>query len=228
MDEMRSPSYITKLDDLLYGGLIKPSSILIAGSCGTGKTNLCMQSLFNAAREGEKCAYVSLLSESEDKILRAMSSFSFFDKNFIGDKLKIFSISSDVVAKGDFAIFEYINENILKDKPSRVVIDTMNILEDIESTFDERPFHKSELRAFVHNLFREFDDNDILLMATGEIPAENLDLSIWSYIFDTVIVLDTVNEDDSTYRFLEIIKERGSDFIAGKHKFSITKDGITF
>jgi circadian clock protein KaiC len=104
----------------------------------------------------------------------------------------------------------------------------MNILEDIESTFDERPFHKSELRAFVHNLFREFDDNDILLMATGEIPAENLDLSIWSYIFDTVIVLDTVNEDDSTYRFLEIIKERGSDFIAGKHKFSITKDGITF
>ncbi|TQD24478.1 ATPase domain-containing protein [Methanolobus vulcani] len=228
MDEMRSPSYITKLDDLLYGGLIKPSSILIAGSCGTGKTNLCMQSLFNAAREGEKCAYISLLSESEDKILRAMSSFSFFDKNFIGDKLKIFSISSDVVAKGDFAIFEYINENILKDKPSRVVIDTMNILEDIESTFDERPFHKSELRAFVHNLFREFDDHDILLMATGEIPAENLDLSIWSYIFDTVIVLDTVSEDDSTYRFLEIIKERGSDFISGKHKFSITKDGITF
>ncbi|WMW26470.1 ATPase domain-containing protein [Methanolobus sediminis] len=225
---MRSPSYITKLDDLLYGGLIKPSSILIAGSCGTGKTNLCMQSLFNAAREGEKCAYVSLLSESKDKILRAISSFSFYDEKLIGNKLKVFSINSDVVAKGDFAIFEYINENILKDKPSRVVIDTMNILEDIESTFDERPFHKSELRAFVQNLLQEFDDNNILLMATGEIPATDINSSQWSYIFDTVIVLDKANGDDNSYRFLEIIKERGSDFIAGKHKFSITNDGIIF
>ena len=132
------------------------------------------------------------------------------------------------MAKGDFAIFEYINENILKSKPSRVVIDNMNVLEDIESTFDERPFHKSELRAFVQNLFQEFDDSDILLLATGEIPAENINSSIWSYIFDTVIVLDTMIYDDSSYRFLEIIKERGSDFIAGKHKFTITKDGITF
>ncbi|ETA66716.1 RecA-superfamily ATPase possibly involved in signal transduction [Methanolobus tindarius DSM 2278] len=225
---MRSPSYIAKLDDLLYGGLIKPSSILIAGSCGTGKTNLCMQSLFNAARKGEKCAYVSLLSESNEKIVRAMSSFSFYDEKLVGDKLKIFSISSDVVAKGDFAIFEYINENILKDKPSRVVIDTMNVLEDIESTFDERPFHKSELRAFIQNLFQEFDDNNILLIATGEIPAANINSSQWSYIFDTVITLGTTDDGKSNYRFLEIIKERGSDFTSGKHKFSITKDGITF
>jgi circadian clock protein KaiC len=228
VDEMRSPSYIAKLDDLLYGGLIKPSSILIAGSCGTGKTNLCMQSLFNAARKGEKCAYVSLLSESNEKIVRAMSSFSFYDEKLVGDKLKIFSISSDVVAKGDFAIFEYINENILKDNPSRVVIDTMNVLEDIESTFDERPFHKSELRAFVQNLFQEFEDNNILLIATGEIPAANIKSSQWSYLFDTVITLGTIDNDENNYRFLEIIKERGSDFIAGKHKFSITKDGITF
>ncbi|MBP1910256.1 RAD55 family ATPase [Methanolobus bombayensis] len=228
MDGMRSPSYIKKLDDLLCGGLIKPSCILIAGSCGVGKTNLCMQSLFNAAKEGERCAYVSLLSESETKITRAMSSFTFYDENLIEDKLKIFSINSDVVAKGDFAIFEYINENILKDKPSRVVIDTMNVLEDIESTFDERPFHKSELRAFVQNLFQEFDENEILLLATGEIPASNINESIWSYIFDTVIVLDIQNDDENNYRYLEIIKERGSDFITGKHKFTITNDGISF
>lgn len=225
---MRTPSYIAKLDDLLYGGLIKPSSILIVGSCGTGKTNLCMQSLFNAARQGERCAYVSLLSESKEKMIRAMSSFSFYEKELLKDKLKISSINSDVLAKGDFAIFEYINENILKERPSRVVIDTMNVLEDIESTFDERPFHKSELRAFVQNLFQEFDDNNILLMATCEIPAANINSSLWSYIFDTVIVLDTKYDGEDSYRYLEIIKERGSDFIAGKHQFRITENGITF
>ncbi|WP_319507293.1 ATPase domain-containing protein [uncultured Methanolobus sp.] len=225
---MRIPSYITKLDDLLHGGYIKPSTILIAGSCGTGKTNMCMQSLFNAAKQGENCAYISMLSESEDKTLRALSSFSFYDEKLLNEKIKIFSISSDVVAKGDFAIFEYLNENILKHKISRVVIDTINILEDIESTFDERPFYTSELRSFVQNLFQEFDENGILLMATAEIPASNIHSSLWSYIFDTVIILDTEREEQNTQRYLEIIKVRGSDFTMGKHQFMITDKGIVF
>ncbi|WP_094226546.1 RAD55 family ATPase [Methanolobus psychrotolerans] len=225
---MRKPFYVTKMDILLHGGLIKPSSVLIAGSCGTGKTTLCLQSLFNAAKLGEKCVYVSMLSESRDKIIRDLSSFSFYNEKLIDEKIKIVSINSDVVAKGDFAIFEYMNENVLKDKPSRVVIDTINIFEDIESTFDERPFHKFELRYFIQNLFQEFDENDILLMATGEIPASNIQSSIWSYIFDTVIVLGTDIEEQIPHRYLEIIKERGSDFTMGKHKFTITDDGFVF
>ncbi|WMW23156.1 ATPase domain-containing protein [Methanolobus mangrovi] len=225
---MKVPSYITKLDDLLGGGYIKPSNILIAGSCGTGKTNMCMQSLFNAAKQGENCAYISMLSESEDKIIRALSSFSFYDEKLLTDKIKIFPISSDVVAKGDFAIFEYLNENILKHKISRVVIDTINILEDIESTFDERPFYTSELRAFVQNLFQQFDECGILLIATAEIPASNIYSSLWSYIFDTVIVLDTERDEQNTKRYLEIIKVRESDFTMGKHEFMITDHGIVF
>lgn len=226
MENERTPSYIKKLDKLLHGGYMKPSAILIAGSCGTGKTNMCMQSLFNAAEQGEKCAYVSLLSESENKIIRALSSFSFYNEELMNNKVKICSISSDVIAKGDFAIFEYLNENILKHEISRVVIDTINILEDIESTFDERPFHKYELRSFVLNLFHEFNEKNILLIATAEIPASSINSSLWPYMFDTVISLDTVSEEEKAQRYLEIIKERGSDFSMGKHKFSITKNGI--
>ncbi len=226
MENKRTPSYIEKLDKLLHGGYIKPSSILIAGSCGTGKTNMCMQSLFNAANQGENCAYVSLLSEPEDKIIRALSSFSFYDDDLINDKIKICSINSDVVAKGDFAIFEYFNENILKHEISRVVIDAINIMEDIESTFDERPFYKCELRSFVLNLFQEFDESNMLLMATAEIPASSINSSVWPYMFDTVISLDSESEEKTAQRYLEIIKERGSDFTMGKHKFSITENGI--
>ncbi|SFM33760.1 RAD55 family ATPase [Methanolobus profundi] len=223
---MRTPSHITKFDDHLHGGFIKPSAVLIAGSCGSGKTNLCMQSLFNAAKQGERCAYVSMLSESQDKVTRSLSAFSFYDKEQIKNNLNIYSISSDVVAKGDFAIFEYLNENVLKKKPSRVVIDTINILEDIESTFDERPFYKCELRSFIQNLLQEFDENDILLMATCEIPATDIHSSLWPYMFDTVVLLGTENGEQRPYRYMEIIKERGSDFTMGKHRFNITDDGI--
>jgi circadian clock protein KaiC len=223
---MRTPSYITELDNILQGGFIKPSAILVAGSCGTGKTSLCMQSIFNAAKNGERCAYVSILSESVDKITRSLSSFSFYDEQLVKEKIKILSINSDVMAKGDFAIFEYLNENILKDNPSRVVIDTINILEDIESTFDERPLHKCELRAFVQDLFREFDDKGILLIATGEIPASSVDSSLWPYMCDTVITLDMETNADDPHRYLEILKERGSSYIMGKHGFHINSKGI--
>jgi circadian clock protein KaiC len=225
---MRSPSHIPKFDSFLHGGFIKPSSILVTGSCGTGKTNLCMESLFNAAKQGEKCAYVSMLSESTNKIIRTLSSFSFYDEKNIMEKLSIYSISSDVMAKGDFAIFEYLNENILKNKPSRVVIDTINVLEDIESTFDERPFYKCELRAFVQNLLQEFDEQNILLMVTCETNASDMHSSLWPYMFDTVIQLGIENDGRTPHRYMEIIKEKGSDFDMGKHKFSITDDGIVF
>lgn len=223
---MRSKSHITKLDNLLHGGFIGASSVLIAGSCGSGKTNLCLQSLFNAAKNGEKCAYVSMLSESENKIIKALSSFSFYDEKCLEENLSIFAISSDVMAKGDFAIFEYLNENVLKTNPSRVVIDTINVLEDIESTFDERPFFKCELRAFVHNLLQEFDEKNVLLMATCEMDVSEINSSLWSYMFDTVILLGIDKNLSKHHRYLEIIKIRGSDFTMGKHKFSITSDGL--
>ncbi|MEZ5336543.1 MAG: ATPase domain-containing protein [Methanolobus sp.] len=223
---MRSKSHISKLDNLLRGGFIEPSSVLIAGSCGAGKTNLCLESLFNAAKNGEKCAYVSMLSESKNKIIRALSSFSFFDEKCVEDNLSIFAINSDVMAKGDFAIFEYLNENVLKNNPSRVVIDTVNVLEDIESTFDERPFFKCELRAFVQNLLQEFDEKNILLMATCEVGISDVSTSLWPYMFDTVVLLGVDDAGSKPHRFLEIIKQRGSDFIMGKHKFCITNNGI--
>lgn len=223
---MRTPSHIRKLDSLLNGGFVKPSSILFAGSCGTGKTNLCMESLFKAAENGEKCAYISMLSESKKKIIQSLSTFSFYDEKQLNKNLSIYSISSDIMAKGDFAIFEYLNENILKNKPSRVVIDSISILEDIESTFDERPFFKCELRAFVQNLLQEFEENDILLMATCENHASEIHSCLWPYMFDSVVLLGTENSGKETHRYLEIIKERGSDYTMGKHKFSITNDGI--
>jgi circadian clock protein KaiC len=56
-------SGITGLDEIIGGGLIRPSIILIAGVTGTGKTTSTMQSIFNAAREDEICLYITAMSE---------------------------------------------------------------------------------------------------------------------------------------------------------------------
>ncbi|WP_406661266.1 ATPase domain-containing protein [Methanolobus sp. ZRKC3] len=224
---MRKSSYITGLDEILCGGFVGSSSILIAGETGTGKTNLCIQSLFEAAKNGETCTYISLLSESEDKILATLSSFSFFDQDVLDSgKLSIHSIDSDIICKGDFSLFEYINENVLNSSPSRVVIDPVTVLEEIDSTFEERQLRGCELRTFVQNLFFEFEERNIILMVTGEIPETAINISKWSYIADTVLFLEKKLDGNNLQRHMEIIKNRCSGYIPGKHAYTITADGI--
>ena len=41
---------ITGLDEILNGGFVRPSTLLIAGGPGVGKTTFAVQSLFNAAK----------------------------------------------------------------------------------------------------------------------------------------------------------------------------------
>ena len=58
----RSPTGIPGLDELIEGGFPIPSTILVAGEPGTGKTTLGVQSLFHAAREGGVGIYLAALA----------------------------------------------------------------------------------------------------------------------------------------------------------------------
>lgn len=224
---MRSSTFVKGLDDILCGGFVLHSNVLIAGTAGSGKTNLCLQSLFNASKKGERCAYISLLSGSREKIILTTRQLGFFDQEVLASgMLAIHSINTDIIAKGDFAIFEYITEEVLSASPTRVVIDTVTILEIIGSTFEEREFRGCELRAFVHNLFQEFEDRGILLMVTGEIQHESITVSPWSYMTDTILSLERNTTIHGLERHLEVIKMRGSDFVPGKHPFVIGPEGI--
>jgi circadian clock protein KaiC len=224
---MRSSSYIKGLDDILCGGFILPSTVLVAGTAGSGKTNLCLQSLFHASKRQEKCAYISLLAGSREKIISTTSMLGFFDEHVIASgMLEIHSIGTDIIAKGDFSIFEYIAENVLNTSPARVVIDTITILEVISSTFEEREFRGCELRTFMQNLFLEFEERGILLMITGEVLPGSITVSPWSYMADTILHLGRTSTENGFERHLEVIKTRGSDFVQGKHSFILGQEGI--
>ena len=48
---------IKELDEILNGGLPIPSTLLILGDVGTGKSVLCQQFIYAQAKEGFKCTY---------------------------------------------------------------------------------------------------------------------------------------------------------------------------
>jgi KaiC/GvpD/RAD55 family RecA-like ATPase len=83
MDEENPPierikTGITGLDHMLFGGMPKNSQILIAGGPGTGKTLLSLEILYNNAKLGIPCAFVTVEEKPETVVNNFKSAFAAF------------------------------------------------------------------------------------------------------------------------------------------------------
>ena len=64
---------ISKLDQMLGGGLLKGRTYLVTGETGVGKTILSLQFLLEGLKNGEQCIYVSLDERIEGVLRGALS-----------------------------------------------------------------------------------------------------------------------------------------------------------
>ncbi len=219
------PSYIPELDEILEGGFNKPSVVLIAGAAGSGKTTFAAQSLFNAAKAGETCLFISTLSEPPAMINAYMSRFTFFDQSlYETNKMNIFSISESLLKQGPAAILEFINRKISQLKPARIAIDPLTVLGDILKA--ERPVTDDERRGFYFDLFTSMKSWNTLVIVTGEFVLEDLRKDVVGYLADAIIYLSEETVGMRVERDIRILKMRGQRYISGKHSFDIRKNGV--
>src|SRR3546814_7638357 len=57
------------------------------GRPGAGKTILSNQIAFSRAAEGARVLYVTLLSESHERLFQALATLDFFDRSKLGDEI---------------------------------------------------------------------------------------------------------------------------------------------
>ncbi len=221
------PSHIPNLDDILEGGLYKPSVVLVAGAAGSGKTTFAAQSLFNAARSGETCLFVSTLSEPPAMINSYMSRFSFFDQSlYETNKMNIFSISEALLKQGASSVLEFMNKKISLIKPARIVIDPLTALGVTLKSSENKPISDSERRVFYFDLFTSMKMWNSLVIVTGELTIDSLRKSMVGYLADGIIYISEETVGTRVERNLRILKMRGQKYVSGKHSFDIRKDGI--
>lgn len=224
---MLFPTYIPGLDTILHGGLMQSSSILVAGPTGSGRTLTCLQSLFEAAKAGEKCVYVTILSEPVDKLLQIARNYSFFDDEMLDcGNLKFLELNKEILTKGDYTILKYFHDLIM-DKPERVVLDSVTVLLDISSSFDEeRELLPLEKRAFLVSLFQIFATSKTLLLMTGDLTGDEISTSALSHLSDVIIEMGNQNKvNNDKLRYVEIVKSRGRDFTTGRHDLKLSVQG---
>src|SRR3990170_5449021 len=104
---------IPGLDEMVEGGWPFPSTILVAGSAGTGKTTFALQFLSQGAKEGEQGLFFTTLSEPTQWMLRFTSGFTFLDKEHFGKQIQYVELGSLLrEERNPERILDYIEDQI--------------------------------------------------------------------------------------------------------------------
>ncbi|TFG70320.1 MAG: circadian clock protein KaiC, partial [Methanomassiliicoccus sp.] len=64
-DRVRCATGIDGLDTILYGGIPTDNTVILTGSCGTGKTSLALEFLIHGALNNENSLFISVTENSE-------------------------------------------------------------------------------------------------------------------------------------------------------------------
>jgi circadian clock protein KaiC len=204
---------IPGLDEILGGGVGLPSTILIAGNPGTGRTTIGIQALCSAAREGETVLYIGITSKSEQNVRDSLSRYDFFEESV---NIRTFNISS--VERDPLTMLVELGNIVTSLKPSRVVIDPVTPI--------GFGFAEAERRRFVYSLNAAIGEWNAIVYLTGTMSTNDLCRSVITDVVDGVIYLSQHIEHRRSKRCIRVVKFGNVDYIQGEHAFDISSSGI--
>ncbi|MEM4959707.1 MAG: ATPase domain-containing protein [Nanopusillaceae archaeon] len=212
----RIPSGIPKLDELIEGGFVKGSCILISGYPGAGKTIFGFQFLLEGLKRGEKGIYFSL-EETREDLLDDIERFGW--KEIILEKEKegkflIHNILPSSIDKISSEIIRY--TNLLQ--PQRIVIDSITLMENAWETYQDI----GKLRRSIFSLIKELKSKKITILLLSE--AKKDEIGFEEFLVDGVIKLYYLAK--SLPRALQITKMRKTKHSLELIPFEITDNGI--
>ena len=220
MDQLKNvPSGIKGLDTIL-GEMISPSTILVAGTAGVGKTIMSLQMLSYASRNGEKALYIPITTENPEKLMMYNSTLDFFDNSF-----EVHAINRQVAEKDPLTTLIEMGNIIESIKPDRLVIDPITPL--------GYGFIEQEKRRFFYTLDSMLQERNMLSFLVGEMLKPEIHHSVISHLSDGIIYLTREDRNSRADHRLEFIKMRGidpgkrSDLTSHKYLYDINSTGFT-
>jgi len=196
-------SGLQRLDDLLFGGVDRGSSMLIMGAAGVGKSTLATQYAAAAADRGERVAL--FIFDETLRTFRARSQKLGLDmgKHFASGLVMPRQIDTAEFSPGQFA--HLVMDAVTGDGAQIVIIDSLS---GYLSAMPEERFlstHVHELLTFLsyHNVVT------ILTLAQHGLVGERVQSPVdISYLADTVLVLRYFEAFGSVKRALSVVKKR--------------------
>jgi KaiC/GvpD/RAD55 family RecA-like ATPase len=206
-------------------GLPKGDAILVRGDPGTGKTIVCLQFLYQGAKNGEKCLYITT-EETPSSILRTgRELWPDFPQLVKDGKIKITNMSITAEYASDYGILNKAEAMNIAEKgfatqpgATRVVIDSL-------SSLDKRLFDANEFREVFMKLLLETKQAGATVVLTAEgIP---LTPDITEYLVDHLVYLDYRKQDNEWTRVFILRKSRSVPLKPQILKLNIEQGGLS-
>lgn len=218
--EGRLETGIPGLDEMTGGGWVVPSSVLVAGAPGTGKTTLAVQTLFHGARKGETCVYFTGISEPGWVVQQFLKGFAFFDQSLIDQGKVVFADIGAALRKGAREGIEHIEREVERIGPSRIVIDPITA---VHTAVDS----ERQYRELLHDLTAHMKGLNTVLIMTSETDPHEQRWGTDGYMVDSIVLLTCPKEGTVRRKYLEVVKMRGTKHMGGDHVADLGSAGFS-
>lgn len=214
---------IVGLDEMLSGGFIQGSAVLLRGAPGVGKTTFALQFLLHGASHGEPGLMISF-EEFPQSLHRDAASLGWNLKE-MEDKelLSLHFTSPGVLLESLQSPSSALSRLLLEGGIRRVVLDSI-------THFTRLTGDPIELRHIFNSLINALKREQVTAMLLGEesrAEDKHIQHGKLAYIVDTILMLRYVEIESAMQRAIVVLKMRGSDHAKDIRRYEIhPKTGV--
>ena len=213
----KCPTGIEELDEILKGGFVRNSTVLIAGNPGTGKTIFAARFIYEGVKRfKEPGVYLSFAESKKD--------FYMFMKNLgmnfeeIENQGKFVFLEALTLADENAVekAIEILLDKIVKIKAKRAVIDSITAITQV--------LDPVKARALIHNtIVKGLKSYDVTTLLVADLPfGENkVGFGTEEFVVDGVMIFRMEREQELITRHIEIRKMRGIEIVDVEIPFAI-------
>jgi circadian clock protein KaiC len=223
MSRKRVPTGIAGLDDMLSGGFMEGSAVLVRGAPGVGKTSLALQYLVHGATQCGEPGLLISFEEFPQSLHRDARSLG-WDLAALEQEgqLHLLFTSPQVLLASLQTPTSPLNRLLLENEVRRVVVDSVSHLRRLTDA-------PQELRHNYNALINAFKREGMTSILIGEESRADYvrdERGRLSFVVDVIILMRYIEIESAIQRGIVVLKMRGSDHMKEIRRYEIQPGGL--